>query len=121
MPFTLSDLAWFIDIIAIFLLVFGFSFFFANFIHHIYLKKSTIDIFQEFRLFRWKLGQVLLLALEILIVSDVIFSIAHRTIEEITILGITVLIRVCLSYFLNIELEHIDTKKNTDAPNSMLK
>ncbi len=53
---------------------------------------------------RLDLGQLLLLALEILIISDILHSIVKRTIEEVSILAITVVIRISLSFFLEREL-----------------
>jgi uncharacterized membrane protein len=91
--------------------------FFTVFLHSIpgayraYRQHSQEKLYNVFRLLRLHLGQVLLLALEILIVSDIVFSVLHRTIEEITILGLTVVIRIALSYFLNLELDHLEKEK----------
>ncbi|MEM6581812.1 MAG: DUF1622 domain-containing protein [Pseudomonadota bacterium] len=75
-------------------------------------KQSKDDFIRAFRAMRLELGQTLLLALEILIVADVIYSIVHRTMEDIAILGVTVIIRIALSYFLNLELDHLRKESN---------
>jgi len=110
----LRYLAIAIDFVAIAILVVGFVSLLYLFVKKALKGDLPKGLYHEFRLFRWRLGQILLLALEILIVSDVIFSIAHRTIEEIVILGVTVLIRICLSYFLNIELQHLEKSDKVD-------
>ena len=106
----LTQCAHIIDLVAVAILVGGFFFTFA-----LAIKKGVgpeLSPQQAFRQFRWQLGQVLLLALEILIVSDVIYSILHRTLEEIAILSATVFIRTFLSYFLNLELDHLEKPKD---------
>lgn len=50
------------------------------------------------------LGTLILLALELLIVSDVLHSIASRTLEDLAIVGAIVVIRVFMAYFLDREL-----------------
>jgi len=62
---------------------------------------------------RGGLGQILLLALEILIISDILHSIVHRTLEELALLGGTVAIRIALAYFLDREIRGLD--KSTPA------
>jgi uncharacterized membrane protein len=65
-----------------------------------------------FRQLRFDLGHILLLALEILIISDILHSIVRRTFEEIGILAITVAIRIALSFFLDRELTGIERQMN---------
>ena len=62
-----------------------------------------------FREIRFDLGHILLLALEILIISDILHSIVKRTFEEVGILAITVAIRIALSFFLDREISAIGT------------
>lgn len=61
-------------------------------------------IFLQLRL---NLGQLILLALEVLIVSDILHSIAHRSLEDLGVLGAIVLIRILLAYFLDRELDRL--------------
>ena len=68
---------------------------------------AAITLHDFFRRLRFDLGHILLLALEILIISDILHSIVRRTFEEIGILAITVAIRISLSFFLDRELSEI--------------
>ena len=61
---------------------------------------------------RLDLGHILLLALEILIISDILHTIVKRTFEEIGILAITVAIRISLSFFLDRELSRMEKAKD---------
>ena len=64
------------------------------------------SIFLKLRL---NLGQLILLALEVLIVSDILHSIAHRSLEDLGVLGAIVLIRILLAYFLDRELDRLSS------------
>jgi uncharacterized membrane protein len=65
--------------------------------------------------FRITLGRWLLAGLEVLIVSDVLHSIIHRTLEEIGILGAIVAIRTALAYFLDQEISRAETRTTPGA------
>ncbi|WP_085796825.1 DUF1622 domain-containing protein [Falsiruegeria litorea] len=58
---------------------------------------------------RLNLGQLILLALEVLIVSDILHSIAHRSLEDLGALGAIVLIRILLAFFLDRELDRLSS------------
>jgi len=60
--------------------------------------------------FRITLGRWLLAGLEVLIVSDVLHSIIHRTLNEIAIVGAIVAIRTALAYFLDHEISRAETR-----------
>ncbi|MDJ0857858.1 MAG: DUF1622 domain-containing protein [Dinoroseobacter sp.] len=62
---------------------------------------------------RVSLGSLILLALELLIVSDVLHSIASRTLEDLGIVAALVVIRVFMAYFLDKELERLTEKRKT--------
>lgn len=53
----------------------------------------------------------LLLGLDFLIASDVIRTIVENTIQDLTILGVSVLIRTILSYFLGKEMKEDTTMR----------
>lgn len=61
--------------------------------------------------FRLTLGRWMLTALEVLIVSDVLHSISHRTAEDLGILAAIVAIRVVLAYFLDMEISRIENRE----------
>lgn len=114
MDIFLLKISEIIDMIAVSILVIGSAMILSRSIPSTiaaYRHNSSDEFYDMFRYLRLHLGQTLVLSLEILIVSDIILSILHRTIEDISILGLTVLIRIALSYFLNIELDHIEKKE----------
>ena len=69
--------------------------------------------------FRLTLGRSMLTGLEVLIVSDILHSIVHRTLSEVGILTVIVVIRVAMAYFLDLELARIEgqlTSKESRRP-----
>ena len=55
---------------------------------------------------RKNLGRVILLGLEVLIIADIIRTIVvDQSVESVTVLGIIVLIRVILSFSLEVEID----------------
>ncbi|WP_172296008.1 DUF1622 domain-containing protein [Pseudoruegeria sp. HB172150] len=65
--------------------------------------------------FRMTLGRWLLAGLEVLIVSDILHSIVHRTLNEIGMLALIVLIRTGLSYMLDVEIERLERREEARA------
>ena len=63
-------------------------------------SKITTDI-------RLGLAPLILLALELLIISDILHSIASRTLEDLVIVAGLVVIRVAMAYFLDREIRHL--------------
>ncbi len=66
-------------------------------------RKVTRDI-------RLHLGSNILLGLELLIISDLLHSIASRTLEDLAIVGVLVVIRVALAFFLDREIRHLEER-----------
>jgi uncharacterized membrane protein len=59
-----------------------------------------------YRQLRQRLGQVILLGLEVLIVGDIVRTIiVDPTVESVTVLGLIVLIRIVLSFSLEVEMD----------------
>ncbi len=56
---------------------------------------------------RLRLGSYILLALEFIIISDVINTAISRDVDDLLALGLLVLIRVALSFFLGQELNEV--------------
>jgi uncharacterized membrane protein len=66
-------------------------------------RNSTVD---RYRLYRQRLGQAILLGLELLVAADIIRTVAVRpTLETAAVLAIIVVIRTALSFSLEVELE----------------
>lgn len=77
---------------------------------------SSENVRRTIREIRFNLGQVLLLALEVLIISDILHSISHRTLDELALLAGIVVIRIILAYFLDREVAHLDRDKSRQDP-----
>lgn len=67
-------------------------------------RYRRLDCVVQIRDMRLQLGSYILLALEFMIVSDVIHSALNRTLDDFLVLGILVLIRTALSFFLGVDL-----------------
>jgi uncharacterized membrane protein len=61
---------------------------------------------------RLQLGGRMLFALELMIASDLIHTVLGRTIEDLTFLGVLVIIRTAISFFLAREIKEIEELKH---------
>ena len=61
----------------------------------------------QIRDLRLCLGSYILLALEFMIISDVIHSALRRTLDDLILLGVLVLVRSAISYFLSLDLKEV--------------
>jgi len=80
-----------------------------------------------YRELRQRLGQAILLGLEILIIGDIVRTIiVDPTIDSVTVLGIVVIIRIVLSFSLEVEIDgtwpwnlwRLESKTGTERPQS---
>ena len=105
---VIGDIAEFVaDVIdagVIVLLAGGLCFLLAKCVKLLTTGEKPQAIFLNLRL---NLGQLILLAIEVLIVSDILHSIAHRSLEDLGVLGAIVVIRILLAFFLDRELERL--------------
>lgn len=67
-------------------------------------KKTPLSALQKIRS---QLGIYILLALDFLIASDIILSIADLSMDQLINLGVTVVIRIAIGYFLGKEMEDV--------------
>jgi uncharacterized membrane protein len=75
---------------------------FARYAYEITLKRG-LDAFGDLRK---NLGRVILLGLEVLIIADIIRTIVvDQSLESVGVLGIIVIIRVVLSFSLEVEID----------------
>lgn len=100
---TVADV---VDAAVILLLVAGLIYLLVRCVRQWIDREAPRTIFVKLRL---NLGQLILLALEVLIVSDILHSIAHRTLEDLAALAAIVLIRVVLAYFLDKEIHRLSS------------
>ncbi|WP_242491853.1 DUF1622 domain-containing protein [Miniphocaeibacter massiliensis] len=74
-----------------------------------YLKDLFINILKkdskQIKIIKNKLGGIVLIGLEILIIADIVETIISPTFRDIGLLGAIVIIRTAISYFLNKEIE----------------
>lgn len=64
---------------------------------------------------RIELGGYILSAIEFMIVSDILHSVITREIEDLYFLGLLVVIRTAISYFLGLELKEAEHAELNDA------
>jgi len=107
-PQTAEFVADLIDAGVILLLAGGLCFLLIRCVQYWQGGETAHSIFITLRL---NLGQLILLALEVLIVSDILHSIAHRSLEDLGVLGVIVVIRILLAYFLDRELDRLSRHK----------
>ncbi|QDU41210.1 hypothetical protein Mal4_55750 [Maioricimonas rarisocia] len=98
-----------IDGLVVIMLVLGMLLSFARALQSLLARQRLTGTVRQLRV---DLGQVLLLSLEVLIVSDILHSIVKRTLEEVGILAVVVIIRIALSYFLDREIEHLQAERD---------
>ncbi len=90
-----------IESIGIFIIVIGALLSLGRFL----LKKQGTD-YRSFQAVREELGRAILLGLEFLVAADIILTVVYdATLENITNLGLIILIRTFLSFALEIEIE----------------
>lgn len=111
MPSTIhhlfSGVAHIIDIVGILILLYGFILAFKDLItfetERFRGKKRTMTA----HMVRCKLGTYILIGLEFMIVSDIINSFVSHEMNELVYLGVTVIIRTTISFFLGKEIEKL--------------
>jgi uncharacterized membrane protein len=72
----------------------------------VYLRQAARHAADPFRQLRANLGRVILLGLEVLIIADIIRTIlVDQSLESVGVLGLIVLIRIVLSFSLEVEID----------------
>lgn len=99
----LELLADLIDIFGIGILLVGSVWFIA---HYFVFEFKRFDI-ARVRELRLELGAYILLSLEFLIVSDIIHTALSRTLEDFYVLGLLIIIRTTIEYFMGREVKEM--------------
>ncbi len=73
----------------------------------ILIKHSGSEEIKGIQMVRCRLGSYLVLALEFMIVSDLVHSVLSHKLEDLYFLGVLVILRTMISYFLNKEIQEI--------------
>lgn len=108
----LNIFTFILNLLSILVLIFGvakagYDFFRAEWKNHDRLKSARMNNF-----IKNYLGSYVLLSLEILIAADIIESIINPTLNDVLRLGLLVIIRTIISYFLHKEIE--DSREDTE-------
>lgn len=91
----------------------------------VFLRDAAIDAGRagSYERLRRNLGRCILLGLEVLIVADIVRTVVvDQTFESVTVLGIIVLIRILLSFSLDVEIDgawpwnRLRESRNDQAP-----
>jgi uncharacterized membrane protein len=71
-----------------------------------YVQQVSAHVSDPYRELRSNLGRVILLGLEVLIIADIIRTIVvDQSLESVGVLGLIVLIRIVLSFSLEVEID----------------
>lgn len=74
------------------------------FLHALVTRRASFD--RLYRMYRRRLGQAILLGLELLVAADIVGTVAvEPTLRSVGVLGLIVLVRTFLSMALEIEME----------------
>lgn len=100
-----------IDLIGIAILLVAAVKFLFHYVVFEIARSRGIESVIKIRDMRLCLGSYILLALEFMIISDVIHSALTRTLDDFVVLGVLVLIRSALSFFLSMDLKDSQEEK----------
>ncbi|MEE4209167.1 MAG: DUF1622 domain-containing protein [Parvularcula sp.] len=94
-----------IEVLAAIILVLGAARFLITLLREGFEAKGHLS--RAFRDARLKLGTYILAGLEFMIVADILFTIVHRTLQDVIVLGLIVGVRTLISVFLNREIKEL--------------
>ena len=103
----LEMIAFAIDLVGIAILVYAALKFIAHFRSFEIKQLRGLESVEGIRDMRLRLGSYILLSLEFMIISDVIQSALSRNLDDFLLLGLIVIIRTVLSFFLARELDEV--------------
>ena len=104
---VLEMIAFAIDLVGIAILIFAALKFIVHFVGFEIKRLHGLECVEGIRNLRLQLGSYILLSLEFIIISDIIQSAVSRNLDDILSLGVIVIIRVALSFFLGRELNEV--------------
>ncbi len=104
---VLEMIAFAIDLVGIAILIFAALKFIVHFFGFEIKQLHGLECVEGIRNLRLQLGSYILLSLEFIIISDIIQSAISRNLDDILSLGVIVIIRVALSFFLGRELNEV--------------
>lgn len=104
---VLEMIAFAIDLVGIAILVLAALKFIAHFVGFEIKRLHGLECVEGIRNLRLQLGSYILLSLEFVIISDIIQSAITRSLDDLLTLGLLVIIRIALSFFLGRELSEV--------------
>ncbi len=108
---VLETIAFAVDLVGIAILVYTAVKFIAHFLGFEIKQLRGLECVEGIREMRLRLGSYILLALEFIIISDVIQTAISRSVDDFLSLGLLVIIRVALSFFLGRELSEVKERQ----------
>lgn len=109
-----------LNVFSIVILIWGVSIAGYDFIKNEFSQRDRVWMTKQNNFIKNYLGSYVLLSLEVLIAADIIESILKPTFQDILKLGIVVIIRTVISFFLHKEIEeamNVDDEKNSQMKN----
>jgi len=103
----LDKLILVVDIVGIFILCVGLIKFLYHYVIFEFKRLRGLECALMMRDIRIEVGSYILLALEIMIISDVIHGSISHDIEDLYSLGLLVVMRTAIGYFLGEELKEL--------------
>jgi uncharacterized membrane protein len=100
-----------IDLVGIAILVYAALRFVVHFLGFEIKRLRGLECVEAIRDMRLRLGSYILLSLEFIIISDVILTAISRNVDDLLALGLLVLFRVVLSFFLGRELNEVKAQE----------
>ena len=104
---VLETIAASIEVVGIAILIFAALKFIAHFLGFEFKRLRGHECVEEIRNLRIGLGSYILLSLEFIIISDIIETAINRSLDDLLALGLLVIIRIVLSFFLGREMTEV--------------
>lgn len=102
---VISDVVQVVEAIGAGIMIVGGAWSFADYLLSLTRPARRPDAYRQLRR---RLGQAILLGLEVLIVGDIVRTIiVSPTVESVAVLGMIVLIRIVLSFSLEVEVDGV--------------
>ena len=95
-----------IDVSAAIVMVFAFAGAMVSYVQ-IAFRAERPERIRKLQIVRCDLGVKLVFSLELLIISDLLVTIVSRSLDDMILVGVLVLIRTVIAYFLNKEIEEV--------------
>jgi len=108
---VLKTIAVAVDLVGITILLIAALRFLFNYVRFEFKRLGGLECVDGIRELRLGLGSYILLALEFMIVSDIINSGISRNMDDFLLLGLLVLIRTALSFFLGRDLDDVKNQQ----------